>query len=327
MPGLFIISLDFELHWGVFDKRDRVSRMHCYASMADVVPNLLAMFRQYNINATWATVGSLFLDDEEEWLAYAPSLKPLYENQKYSSYSFARQFGLSGENMVAHFAPNLVKMIAETPEQEIATHTFSHYYCLEKGQTVQQFEADLQTVQAVAKAKIGKPLASLVFPRNQYNAEYLAACARNGITAVRTNPENWYWTSIGNDDTSFVRRLFRTGDVFVPLGARSTFPIRQVKQLSAEMPVRIPASRLLRQFDSSLPAMNRIRLRRIMNEMTYAAQHNECFHLWWHPENFGFHPRESLIELGQILEHFHTLREQCGFQNKTMAEVAKLCMS
>jgi hypothetical protein len=267
----------------------------------------------------------LFLDDEEEWADFAPPLQPQYNDQKYSSYSFARQFGLSGEYRKAHFAPHLVKMIADTPGQEMASHTFSHYYCLEKGQTVEQFEEDLKAAQKVALVKIGKPLSSLVFPRNQYNPEYLLACARNGIKAVRTNPDNWFWTSIGNDDTSFVRRLFRTGDVFVPLGAKSTFPIRQANQSLVEMPVCIPASRLLRQYDPSLPAMNRIRLRRIMNEMTYAARHNECFHLWWHPENFGFHPRESLFELGQILEHFHTLREQCGFQSKTMDEVAKLC--
>ena len=327
MPGLFVISLDFELHWGVFDKRDRESRMPCYASMAEVVPAVLTMFSRYNISATWATVGSLFLDDEEEWARFAPTSQPQYKDQKYSSYSFARQYGLSGENRTAHFAPHQVKMIAETPGQEIATHTFSHYYCLEKGQTVEQFEEDLKAAQKVALAKIGKQLSSLVFPRNQYNPEYLLACARNGIKAVRTNPDNWFWTSIGNDDTSFVRRLFRTGDVFVPLGAKSTFPIGQVKQLSAEMPVCIPASRLLRQYDPSLPAMNRIRLKRIMNEMTYAAQHNECFHLWWHPENFGFHPSESLVELDRILQHFHTLQEQCGFQSKTMAEVAKLCLA
>jgi hypothetical protein len=325
MAGVFLISLDFELHWGVFDKRDREARMHCYAAMQKVVPAMLDLFRKYDIHATWATVGSLFLNDEEDWLKYAPSLQPAYVNAKYSSYSFARQFGLKGKKSEAHFAAGLVKMIADAPGQEMATHTFSHYYCLEKGQTVPQFEADLQAAQRVAMDKIGKPLTSLVFPRNQYGGAYLEACARNGITAVRTNPDNWFWTSIGNDDTSFVRRLFRTGDVFVPLGAKSTFPIGQVKQSSVEMPVCIPASRLLRQYDPSLQAMNRIRLRRIMNEMTYAAQHNECFHLWWHPENFGFHPRESLVELGQILEHFHTLREQCGFQSKTMDEVAKLC--
>jgi hypothetical protein len=325
MPGLFIISLDFELHWGVFDKRDRGSRMSCYASMADVVPEVLAMFSQYNINATWATVGSLFMDDEEEWARFAPTSQPQYKDQKYSSYSFARQFGLSGENRAAHFAPHLVKMIAETPGQEIATHTFSHYYCLEKGQTVVQFEADLQAVQRVAVDKIGKPLTSLVFPRNQYGTDYLAACARIGITAVRTNPDNWFWTSIGNDDTSLVRRLFRTGDVFIPLGAKSTFPLDRLQGPTQQMPVCIPASRLLRQYDPSLPVMNKLRLRRIMNEMTYAAEHNECFHLWWHPENFGFHPRESLTELEGILQHFHNLQERWGFQSKTMAEVGKLC--
>lgn len=325
MAGVFVISLDFELHWGVFDKRDRDARMQCYATMQEVVPAVLALFDQYDVNATWATVGSLFLENEEEWQEYAPALQPQYANQKYSSYEYAQHHGLGGKYGDAHFAASLVRLIAESPGQEMATHTFSHYYCLEKGQTVQQFEADLQAVQQVAMAKIGKPLTSLVFPRNQYSADYLAACARNGITAVRTNPENWFWTSIGNDDTSFVRRLFRTGDVFIPLGAKSTFSMEHVRPLSAEQPVCIPASRLLRQYDPALPAMNKVRLNRIKNEMTYAAEHDECFHLWWHPENFGFHPAQSLRELELILQHFHNLRQHCGLQTMTMAEVAKLC--
>lgn len=324
MAGVFLISLDFELHWGVFDKRDRTSRMSCYTSMQEVVPAVLQRFQQYNVHATWATVGSLFLNDEAEWRAYIPEAKPQYDNHKYSSYAFARLHGLDGNNRTAHFAPDLVKMIANASGQEIATHTFSHYYCLEKGQTVQQFEADLQAVQEVAKAKIGKSLTSLVFPRNQYDEEYLEACYRNGITAVRINPSNWFWTSIGNDDTSFVRRLFRTGDVFLPLGEKSTFSMEQVKQTSAQMPVCIPASRLLRQYDPAWPVMNSMRLKRIMNEMTYAAEHNECFHLWWHPENFGFHPAQSLRELELILQHFHNLRQRCGLQTMTMEEVAKL---
>jgi hypothetical protein len=269
----------------------------------------------------------LFLNDEEDWLEYAPLLQPAYENSKYSSYSFARQFGLNGNKSEAHFAAALVKMIAETPGQEMATHTFSHYYCLEKGQTVPQFEADLQAVQRVAMDKIGKPLTSLVFPRNQYGTDYLAACARNGITAVRTNPDNWFWTSIGNDDTSLVRRLFRTGDVFIPLGAKSTFSLDRLQSPTQQMPVCIPASRLLRQYDPSLPMMNKQRLRRIMNEMTYAAEHDECFHLWWHPENFGFHPEQSLGELEQILQHFHNLQQRCGLRSLTMEEVANLCQA
>jgi hypothetical protein len=121
--------------------------------------------------------------------------------------------------------------------------------------------------------------------------------------------------------------LFRTGDVFIPLGAKSTFSLDRLQSPTQQMPVCIPASRLLRQYDPSLPMMNKQRLRRIMNEMTYAAEHDECFHLWWHPENFGFHPEQSLGELEQILQHFHNLQQRCGLRSLTMEEVANLCQA
>jgi hypothetical protein len=54
------------------------------------------------------------------------------------------------------------------PGQEIGTHTFSHYYCLEPGQQPEQFEDDLKAAIAVSKAK-GIDTKSIVFPRNQYS--------------------------------------------------------------------------------------------------------------------------------------------------------------
>ena len=38
-----------------------------------------------------------------------------------------------------HFGLSLVRRIKDCPHQEIGTHTFSHYYCLEDGQTPEHF--------------------------------------------------------------------------------------------------------------------------------------------------------------------------------------------
>jgi hypothetical protein len=42
--------------------------------------------------------------------------------------------------------------------------------------------------------------------------------------------------------------------------------------------------------------------------------------LWWHPHNFGFHPKECLQELEVILRHHQKLQQQYGFQSLTMLE-------
>jgi peptidoglycan/xylan/chitin deacetylase (PgdA/CDA1 family) len=65
MQGIFTISLDFELHWGVFDKRDRQAREACYKNTLRAVPQMLELFAKYDVHVTWATVGSLFAANKQ----------------------------------------------------------------------------------------------------------------------------------------------------------------------------------------------------------------------------------------------------------------------
>ncbi len=315
---IFTISLDYELHWGVFDKRHRHSRLQIYDNTNALVPKLLDLFDQYGIGVTWATVGSLFLRNYEDWLHHAPLQKPEYHDQKYSAYRFVEENGIDDLTEKAHFASKMVKLIDEYPNQELATHTFAHYYCLERGQDIEAFDADLKAVQKVSQDVVGKKMSSLVFPRNQFNRKYLEICYQNGITAIRSNPDSWYWTGIGNDDTTLSRKIFRTGDTFLPLGSK-TYPLSAIKKVKG-LPVAIPASRLLRQFDPKLKQLNRLRLNRIKSEMTAAAQKKHCYHLWWHPENFGEHPVECMAELEEILQHYSGLKSKYGMKSWAMRE-------
>src|SRR5579875_1932353 len=61
--GIFTISLDFELIWGTLDKPKwrRFQRL-CAIEREEMIGRLLALFREYEISATWCTVGHLFLD-------------------------------------------------------------------------------------------------------------------------------------------------------------------------------------------------------------------------------------------------------------------------
>ena len=55
--GLFIISLDFELLWGVRDKRTKETYGQNILGVQEVIPQLLDLFDKYDITATFATVG------------------------------------------------------------------------------------------------------------------------------------------------------------------------------------------------------------------------------------------------------------------------------
>src|SRR5579859_4252999 len=65
--GAFVISLDFELHWGVRDHEplDGPYRPNLLGAR-NAIPRLLEMFERYGISATWAIVGFLFARSREE---------------------------------------------------------------------------------------------------------------------------------------------------------------------------------------------------------------------------------------------------------------------
>jgi hypothetical protein len=98
-----------------------------------------------------------------------------------------------------------------------------------------------------------------------------------------------------------------------------SYPLSATKRRNDE-PLLLPASRLLRPFDNKLKFSNSLRLRRILNEMTYAAEKRECYHLWWHPENFGDYPEQSMDELKQIIETYKRLRNKYGMESWNMGE-------
>ena len=58
--GALVISLDFELLWGVFDKVDWRDKKKYFQNTRRVIPEILRLFEQYEISSTWATVGMLF---------------------------------------------------------------------------------------------------------------------------------------------------------------------------------------------------------------------------------------------------------------------------
>ena len=86
-----------------------------------------------------------------------------------------------------------MSLINKTKGQELACHTYSHYYCNEEGQTIQQFDEDLKSAQIISKKNFNVELKSLVFPRNQINKDYLDIVINNGFKVVRSNPNVWFW--------------------------------------------------------------------------------------------------------------------------------------
>lgn len=319
-PGVFNISLDFELHWGCFETMkvidDHVQQY--FFNTRKAIPEMLHLFAEHELHVTWATVGMLFRNNSSEWNKQLPEIIPTFINPEVSAYEWVKKNGFSEEEDPFHFAPKLIDQILATPHQEVGTHTYAHYFCLEKGQTKEQFRADLKMAVEVSAQK-GIRLNSLVFPRNQYNADYLEVCTEMGIKIVRTNPDIWYW-SYSDNAGSLMKRLFRAGDAYLKFQ-----PIKMVRLSDidpSKVPLELPASRLYRPWRPEWSFLNNWKMQRIKKEMTAAAQRGGYYHLWWHPHNFGNYPKQCLHELQEIGKHYQMLRSEYGFESLTMKETS-----
>jgi Polysaccharide deacetylase len=317
VPGNLTISLDFELFWGMRDKRTLEEYGRNVLGARDAIPRMLELFERYGIHCTWATVGFLFFDDKEELLQYLPQERPAYTNPALSPYPVIARIGPTERQDPYHFGLSLVRRIKDCPHQEIGTHTFSHYYCLEDGQTPGTFRADLEAARRSA-ARLGVKLRSLVFPRNQFSAAYLGICREAGIEAVRGNQRFWLFHSNGEANETLIKKIGRRLDHYLPLSGHNG--------VSAEPDslglVNIRSSRFLLAVPNRSKLFGPLCQRRITAGMTHAATTGLIFHLWWHPHNFGSHVADNMALLRQILEHYRALAQEHGMVSRSMGEVA-----
>jgi peptidoglycan/xylan/chitin deacetylase (PgdA/CDA1 family) len=319
-PGAFVVSLDFELYWGM---RDVVTLEDYRANLEGspmAIRRMLDVFEQREIHATWACVGLLFAKNAQEARRFTPRVQPSYRARELSPFP-ALELELVDEQPHCYFAPELIAAIGARPHQEIGTHTFSHYYCNEVGQTPEQFDADLAAAVAIAEQS-GVRLRSLVFPRNQTNLDYLPILARHGITSYRGLTANWAFEHSDSQLGTIVRRGARLADNYAPLCPGSpTVPFGRAERLRGT-PVNIPGSRFLRPYNPRLRHLDPLRLHRMQTEMTHAAEAGHIYHLWWHPHNFGVHTSENLRILDRLLEHADVLRRRFGLRSMNMGELA-----
>src|SRR5688572_19733954 len=109
--GIFIVSLDFELHWGGFEKWPIKRYERYFLNTRNVVPEMLKLFEQYSVHVTWATVGMLFHASRESMQKSAPELKPSYEETSLSAYHYIDHPGVGDSELSDpfHFARSLVQ--------------------------------------------------------------------------------------------------------------------------------------------------------------------------------------------------------------------------
>ena len=312
--GNLVISLDFELFWGVTDSRTIQGYGQDILKGRESIPKLLELFAKYGVHATWGTVGMLFAQSKEQLETFLPTLRPQYDNQKLCAYRHFETIGADETEDPLHYAPSLIKTIMAYEGQEIGSHTFCHYYCNEPGQTLEAFAQDTAAVKKIAQQTAGAEIKSFIFPRNHFKQSYLNVLKEHDVLAVRGNPKG-----IAYSGGSMLSRVLRMIDSYIPiLGSKSYDRSECVQDGIAN----IKASLFFRKYNGKLAFLEPLKLWNIKYLMKIAARKGKVFHLWWHPHNMGRDPERFLAQIEQLLIWYKKLHEEYGFESKNMGELA-----
>ena len=308
--GAFVVSIDTELAWGEMHRRDGTGGRHHFAAEREVVDRLLELFALYDISATWAVVGHLFLDRchdggagphpdlvtpdypwlDEPWLAIDPATDLAADPFWYGR--------------------DIVDAILDCPvRQEVGSHSFTHAIVDDPACTAEVFDSELSAAAAVA-ADRQVELRSFVYPRNQ-----IAQVARLGAHGFRcyrggrprppfAGRPRWQRRALGLADK--VRPL--AGSAVLPApGEGGVWNVPQTYLFAPSPDGRVPVG---------------VWARRPVARLRQAARHRSLFHLWFHPYNVTAAPERSLAALDRICVAAARLRDAGEIDVLTMGDLA-----
>lgn len=316
MSSNFVISLDFELLWGLSGWNEEQIDQYYPRIQGSVfaLKSILNLFSEYNIKCTVAYVGAMACSDEKQLMSIRKDTsEPSYKNRLFSSYNSILPL-LKKYPKEYFFCPTVIEELGNNELVELASHTFSHLYCLEEGITLEDFKNDLELMK-----KINSDLKTIIFPRNQVNNEMLSLCADFGFTHFRDKLNHRLYKAQETKSKYSFDGALRLLDTYFPISGKQSFSIDNSINISKIK--SISDSTFLRPYTKALSFLEPLKIRKIKNQMTTAAQEGTNYHLWWHPHNFGLFLDKNLSGLRMICEHYSNLNREFGMHSKFICEL------
>jgi peptidoglycan/xylan/chitin deacetylase (PgdA/CDA1 family) len=293
--GTFCISFDTEILWGRHDLPFD-SFVHKSDKERVIISSLLKLLSKYNISATWAVVGHLFLDQCDG--NHSEIVRPTY---KHITDWFAADPGTNIKQNPHWYGKDIVNMINKSKNQEIACHTFSHVIFGDPGCTKECAISEIKAcLNLASKEKI--KLKSFVFPRNKIG--HLDLLKENNFVSYR-----------GQDGK--VSKYNQALDL-LPFSKVQTFkPYCQNGLVNIPGSFYFPSARGAKRY---IPT--KIRFLKAKQGIDQAIARNEVFHLWTHPVDFADNMVSLLYEFEEILKYADQKIKQGQLKSKTMEQIA-----
>ncbi len=312
----FVISLDFELIWGVIDSKKYALYKTYVKKVPTIVEKLLLLFEKHNISATWATVGLMMCESKEEMLYRLPDLGGLFSDKRLDVRDYIRSNVRSKADDHLHYGLKLIEIIKNQPGQEIGSHSFSHFNCLENSSNAvyECFKQDLNAMKQLCCDR-NISLRSYVFCRNQYNQEFVNLIANHGLMVYRGNSYN------KDCGYTIFNKMERRFNAYSPLPIKHIDNVSRISTKDGRCICEHKENVFFMVHDNRL--LQHIHEVAIVNQMESAFQKKQDFHLWFHPWNLGRNVNMGIDSLNLIFEKFNAVKSRYGAISCSMGDMAR----
>lgn len=269
MTGKIIVSLDCEGKWGMADVINSSHNAITQERLRSTYNDLLKLFSEYNVKATFAFVGAFTLRENERSRYLHDEINSTYNGKNwFKNYLlFAKE-----NNSDGWFCPEAWDMVAESGH-ELASHGFSHIPYNEGNANITDLKEDIEKAVQLSNEK-GHSLKTFVYPRNQVGHQKLLEA--NGFLGYRECLKS-------TKHSRFLSEL----NIF----ARSEGHLEPCHGLT-----RIPSGHV---FNRRSGARGKIPMTITTNRwksiLLDAIQRNQVAHLWLHPHNLITSPSTMLV--------------------------------
>lgn len=323
--GILTVSLDFELLWGCFAsgkhrKYIAYFEQNGYSpfdTTRSVIDRLLTLFHRYDIAATWATIGHLFLDhcDAQDSIKHPEMPRPQHSWFKEDWYACDPSSNLR-EAPLWYGRDMVEQILAAEPKHDVGSHSFSHVIFNDAGCTREVAEAEIRKCVELASV-FNLKMKSFVFPRNAPG--HLDLLPKYGFCVTRDELPFWFVKYRSRT----MRRLCHVLDNLLAITPTCGLP-----QASPSGLWVVPVSMFLQSMDGPrrfIPMRSRIK--KGIKGIERAIREKAIFHLTFHPINMCVRSDQMFLALEGILAHAASRRAQGLLQMMTMADIAAFCES
>lgn len=312
--GVFVISLDYEMMWGaIFNEKVKSGYLYRTKYIEESVNELLLLLKRYHIHATWASVGLIACTGKDEALIMADhNVKDPYSDLRLSDFIKS----IDDNDYYRYFSPDSLLKISDTEGQEIATHTFSHFYLKEHKNALEVIESEIQKSKNVLEQLTGLTVKTLIMPKNQVSKNlriYMKKCSISIIRGVQVSARF-------NKRTKLFK-LLHFMDAYLPVCGDSCYELSEIKDGDI---YNVRASAFWRTYYSKLWFLEPLKLVRIKHQLKKAALSGKVFHLWFHPHNLSQNYKRNLKEFEKILKYYQKLSKKYGMLSCNMSDCVEL---